>query len=147
MNDIQLVSSLNISMNLEEYLQDYSITGDEKKYQDQLIKAGIITNEVLPDEVFDDDYLDYLYNKFHFSDSIDDDLALSVIRYQTSIGGDCGHAFFVSQENEIIIYPHGADCGLGFIMAGNAERQIQQLKLLREIESKYKKLMSFKLWG
>lgn len=131
----QLVSSLNIGLNLDEHTQEYSVTEEGEGCRSSLIEAGIITNKEggVPSDFF------------HFSGEIDAGVALNLIRYQTSIGGAFGHAFFVDSKNGIILYPHD-DCGLGFIILGCVKSQNQKLNALKEIDLKYKNIMSFEFW-
>ncbi|MEZ8306927.1 hypothetical protein AB6C40_24215 [Vibrio splendidus] len=132
---LKLVSSLNIGLNLDEHTQEYSVTQECEVCRNSLIEAGIITNIKgdVPSDVF------------HFSGEVDADIALNLIRYQTSIGGAFGHAFFVDSKNGVILYPHD-DCGLGFIIMGGVESQNQKLNTLKEIDLKYKNIMSFEFW-
>lgn len=132
---LQLVSSLNVGLNLDEHAQAYSICGKEKTCRNLLVEAGIITNIEggVPPSVF------------HFSEEVDKDTALNLIRYQTSVGGASGHAFFVDSKNGVIVYPHD-DCGLGFIIMPNVKSPTKKLKFLKEIELQYKNVMSFEFW-
>ncbi len=133
---LQLVSSLNIGIDLERHAQEYSIADDDLDCRNALVNDGIITNTL--GEVSSD--------KFHYSKDIDENTAIKVIRYQTSVGGAFGHLFFVDSENDIIVYPHD-DCGLGFVILGSIEIQRQKLSLLEDVEQKYKDIMSFEFWN
>lgn len=117
----QIVSSLNIGIDLDEHVGQYSVSSEGLRCRDGLIAAGIIRND-LSDPHVDD---------FHFNDSVDEGAALSLIRFQTTIGGAQGHAFFVDSESEVAIYPHD-DCGLGFIIGGNPHVKAKKLNVLKQ---------------
>ena len=129
---LQLVSSLNIDLQLDHHANEYELDTKGRDCRDNLIKCGIITNNI---GAKPSDY-------FHFDEYIESSVALDILRYQTTVGGAFGHAFFVDPKQGSILYPHD-DCGLGFILADGIMKS-GMLNVLYDQESKYKDLMKFK---
>lgn len=133
--NLQLVSSLNIGISLEEHVRQYSISQEDSHCLHSLIRDGVITN-ILGQEAHDN---------FHFDEGVDEKTALNLIYHQTSIGGAYGHSFFVDTANTVIVYPHD-DCGIGFIITGSAECQNDKLRTLKAMGGKYESIMSLEVF-
>lgn len=117
---IELVSSLNIGISLEDHAKEYSLSKSGIACRDALLANGVISNRL------DEPPLDY----FHFDKEVTEDIALDLIRFQTSLGGASGHSFFLDAGRGVIIYPHD-DCGLGFILGGDPDEKATKLDMLK----------------
>lgn len=133
---IELVSSLNIGISLEDHAEEYSLSKSGIACRDVLLANGVISNR------FDEPPIDH----FHFDNEVTENIALGLIRFQTSIGGASGHSFFLDADRGVIVYPHD-DCGLGFVLGGTPDEKATKLDMLKSFWRDNSSLVTFDFVG